>query len=267
MPLGRFLKVLLGGVLALAILFVAAAEISGTLLPVKPSDYLGGYPAIQQAAWEALNAAQACAMRTLEWLKSVDHDVWLTLSTVLIAVFTGCLWWSTRKLWKAGERQLRVMQRSHLAVEPHGVVPLLAETHTIGRINIRNVGNVPAKNVRWFMNQDVSSDGMRKDFPITEKEFGQSNIVPPGIAMYFSQNNAISDEDANAIVGGAAYYFVWGIVRYSDVFGGDRFTRFCHRYGGDSVFRISKGIHNGKSGLSRRMAKYHQWGNETDEAK
>ena len=96
MPLGRFLKVLLGGLLALAILFVAAAEYSGTLLPVKPSDYLGGYAAIQQAAWQTLNAAQACAMRVLEWLRNFGQGDWFTLLTGAIALFAGTLWWSTR---------------------------------------------------------------------------------------------------------------------------------------------------------------------------
>jgi hypothetical protein len=38
----------------------------------------------------------------------------------LIAIFTGTLWWSTRKLWLAGERQLRLIE-ANAAEQSHGM--------------------------------------------------------------------------------------------------------------------------------------------------
>lgn len=32
--------------------------------------------------------------------------------TVVLAIFTGTLWWSTNKLWKAGERQMELIERN-----------------------------------------------------------------------------------------------------------------------------------------------------------
>ena len=60
MPLGRFLKILLGGLVALAVLFVAAAEFSANRVPINISDYIGNYAAYEQAAKELFNAAYAC---------------------------------------------------------------------------------------------------------------------------------------------------------------------------------------------------------------
>jgi hypothetical protein len=39
---------------------------------------------------------------------SLKPEVWTALATAAIAMFTATLWWSTRRLWIAGERQLRV---------------------------------------------------------------------------------------------------------------------------------------------------------------
>lgn len=217
-----------------------------------------------------------CSMQPLAQgiikLMNANEGAILSLATILIAWFTYQLRWattglkeSTDKLWNAGEKQLRITQRSHIAVEPEGVIPLRSAPHTIGRINIKNVGHVPAKNVRWFMDQAESPNGTLRDFPIKESEMGQGNLVPQGITMFFSQNNAISNESADSVLQGASFYYIWGIVRYTDVFGGERFTRFCHRYSHDSVFRITAGPQDGHWGLTGKKAKYHQWGNDADE--
>ena len=204
------------------------------------------------------------------------ESAFIILSTVAIAWFTFelrkatfGLKGSTDRLWAAGEKQLRFTQRSYIAVEPEGVLPFIGytgEDESIARIKIRNVGGCVAKNVRWTMNQELHRGLMREDFPNRERDFGQSNDIAPGIAQYSSQNTRIQTDDPVEVIQeiGTAYY-VWEIVRYTDVFGGDRFTKFCHRYGPDCLFTISKGIHAGRRGLTGKKAKYHQWGNKTDD--
>jgi hypothetical protein len=202
-----------------------------------------------------------------------DHDgAIVAIATIFIAWFTYQLRRaivglkdSTDKLWRASEKQLRTTQRSYIAVEPDGVRPLHPQPFAIGRIKIRNVGGVPARKVRWFVHQGTAG-AMHKDFPIEEKESGQSNVLPPGVAMDFSQNNTqLSATDAKEVRDNTRAYYVWGIVRYTDVFGGDRFTKFCHRYGAYSHFQIADGKYVGNAELRADGAKYHQWGNDTDE--
>jgi hypothetical protein len=261
MPLGKFLKVLFGGLAALAILFVVGVEFS----LIQSNGDIGNYTAYEQATKETYNSVFSLGKCIVRWVGDRSHDFWLALLTGVIALFIGLLWWSTRKLWRAGEKQLRITQRSHLAIEPSGVFPLVAP-QTVGRISIRNVGGVPARNVRWFMHQEVTSNLQVKVFPIQENDMGQRNVVPPGIAMDFGQSWPITSSQIAEIKRGSAYY-VWGIVRYTDVFGGDRFTRFCHRYGSDNVIRMLGGDNREKDGLSREGAKYHQWGNDAEEEK
>jgi hypothetical protein len=202
-----------------------------------------------------------------------DHDgTIIAIATIFIAWFTyqlrratAGLKESTDKLWSVNEKQLRTMQRSHIAVEPDGVRPLHPQPFAIGRIKIRNVGGVPARKVRWFVHQGIAG-AMQKDFPIEEKESGQSNVLPPGVAMDFSQNNTqLSAADAKEVRDNVRAYFVWGIVRYTDVFGGERFTKFCHRYGAYNYFQIADGKYVGNAELRADGAKYHQWGNDVDE--
>lgn len=258
---GRFLKILLSSLLVIVVLAVVKFEYSAN----EYSSSIQDYESFQQAAKSIIDIAVSMGSAVWNWLRDLNHEDWLVISTVLIAIFTGSLWWSTRRLWKAGGKQLRITQRSHIAVEPQGILPLSVDADTIGRISIKNVGNCPAKNVRWYVNQDISKNLREEVFSIKENELGQSNVVPPGIAMYFSQNINILPVGISAVEREGAAYYVWGIVRYTDVFGGDRYTKFCHRYGADCLFNITKGTHKGKVGLSRKKAKYHQWGNETDE--
>jgi hypothetical protein len=184
----------------------------------------------------------------------------ITIFTLFLAIATIWLAYSTRQLWIASEKQLRVTQRSHIAVEPQGVIPLYCDPHTVAHISIKNVGGVPARKIRWFVDLAFDPIGIRSDFPIDESRLHGDNVLPPGILMNFSQNFCATGEEVAAIQGNAAYCFVWGIVRYTDVFGGDRFTRFCHRYNKANLVVV-----DGKEGLSAKRAKYHQWGNDADE--
>ena len=40
-----------------------------------------------------------------------NHDLVIAAGTIVIAIFTCTLWWSTNKLWGAGERQLVELNR------------------------------------------------------------------------------------------------------------------------------------------------------------
>ena len=58
------------------------------------------------------------------------------------------------------------------------------------------------------------------------------------------------------------FIYVWGMVLYQDGLDKDRWTRFCHRY--NWVMRGDGEI--GRYDIDRKYARYHEYGNGTDES-
>ncbi len=108
MPLGRFLKILLSALFILAVVLVVAVQYES----VQPFGDIQSLAAYEQIAKEYFNyarsSAQALMTRTIEWFRGMSRDDWLTAAIALMAIFTASVWWSTRRLWKAGERQIRL---------------------------------------------------------------------------------------------------------------------------------------------------------------
>jgi hypothetical protein len=199
------------------------------------------------------------------------ESVFVVLSTIAIAWFTYELRRatvglkdSTDKLWLAGEKQLAITQRAYIVVEPQGVIPLRMAPHTVYHVSIKNVGHLPAKNVRWQFDSQADANGQRTDFSFDETRLIGSNYWPPDTVMNFHANDALDESRIAGIQGNSMYYFVWGIVFYDDGFGNDKFTRFCHVYSSAGLYYFSGGKHDGQLCLSAESARYHHHGNEAD---
>lgn len=115
-----------------------------------------------------------------------------------------------------------------MSAEPRGVSSFLAPDDTspgdrvVGHVGFRNVGRLPARNVRWFLDMEYCADGERSEFKIGSLA-GSGNIVGPGTMMTQGSPN-IPRETVRG------YYYVWGKVVYDDGFGVEQHTTFCHRY-------------------------------------
>jgi len=166
-------------------------------------------------------------------------------------------------------RLLAVNQRAYLCVEPLGIVLTVGGTRVLGHVGIRNVGNLPAHNVRWFIDIKASSNDAEKDFPI-----GAVNgdlLAPPGATLRRATKATmlIADliEQGLSVVRvrseeNPVFLYVWGVVLYQDGLGKERCTRFCHRY--NWVMRGDGQI--GKYDIDSKFARYHEHGNGTDES-
>jgi hypothetical protein len=167
------------------------------------------------------------------------------VSEFLIAIFTGILAIATWLLWRAttalvrgaadtASRQLR----AYIAVEPRGVNPFRscnssAATESIARAVIRNVGQVPARDVAWFVDAEVSDDADRQQFPTGNLVGGC--VVQPRTEMMLLRHIKLSTDDITNVRTNDWYVYVWGKVTYIDGFGDPRFTLFCHRYDRDGI--------------------------------
>jgi hypothetical protein len=61
-------------------------------------------------------------------------------------------------------------------------------------------------------------------------------------------------------LGGNGYFYVWGEIKYTDGFGQQRFTKFCHRYP-CQPFELAP---DGSKSIDARHARYHEHGNDAD---
>lgn len=245
MPLGRFLKILLGGLVALAVLFVAAAEFSAYQMPINISDYTGNYAAYEQAAKELFNAAYACAARICEWLKSLDHDDWLAALTGSIALFTAVLAWSTRKLWKAGEKQIALAreamgatQRPRIAVRRMAVVLAPEEPIKI-EFAIVNVGEAAATSYTW--NTAIlylKAAGAIQEAPTFELGTAGSSdaALQPGEGknIQYADGGDLGPKQLRDITYGTEILHVIGYITYRDKRGTTRRTGFLRHYDRES---------------------------------
>ena len=197
----------------------------------------------------------------------------LKITDTYIALFSGLLVFVTIGLVWIGIQQYRdtrILQRAYIAVTPGGVNPFngTIEPYTVAHIDVKNVGNLPARQVRWFIDAKLSPDGQLNDFPIDETLFFGNNVIPRGTDMPRSQN---CDLDRTEIIGfqhDSWWLYIWGEIRYHDGFGNQRFTKFCHRYSDASRSHGDQpaggGYIAGTPLLRADGARSHQFGNDAN---
>jgi hypothetical protein len=100
------------------------------------------------------------------------NEQWLVVWTAVLAFATvgligaTCLlgYFSFRQL-RDTDRALRVTQRAYITVEPLGLHPISAKKLTVGHFRIRNAGNLPARNLGWFVDYKIIDDPAFNSFP------------------------------------------------------------------------------------------------------
>jgi len=100
-------------------------------------------------------------------------DSLLVAFTMVLAIFTGMLWWSTNKLWKAGERQADLTkqalisgQRAWISVsmEADGDCEVGGGSIVLPvKLKVTNIGNTPAMRAHTFMKMVFPKTGLVQD--------------------------------------------------------------------------------------------------------
>lgn len=95
--------------IALLITILALALIDRASLFVAPCGPGGGSYS-DQKGYEKDDCAthEGIIVAGIEWLFDSPPEIWTALASLMIAVFTGTLWYSTDKLWRSGEKQIRL---------------------------------------------------------------------------------------------------------------------------------------------------------------
>jgi hypothetical protein len=216
--------------------------------------------------WKDLNEwkewSRFALCRSWEW---VDADRFIAIWIVILSVVTFLFFLGTRKMVKDArnaanrrEQDSRILQRAYLSVQPDAV-RRLARPHETARagISIVNSGYLPARNIAWVINQAFSDEEQLKDFPVEkDKAEGANVIVPQSHMLQDSQPFPAGLGTFATPESSSKYLYVWGAVFYDDGFGGNRTTKFCHRYNGIS--------YSGSSDVIAENGRLHSYGNDAD---
>jgi len=188
-----------------------------------------------------------------------NHESLTALFTLVLGLSTIALWLATRTLASQSALDTRIIQRAYMSVTPMGIEKFVKGPFYSCDVLFKNVGHLPARNVRWFFDRIFSDDGFLNNFPIVDERFEGKNVVPPGTEMRLG-GNAIENASFEAARKRPIenWLYVWGEVRYDDGFGADRYTKFCHRYNMRSA-RPDSGYW-----IKPKSARYHIYGNDAD---
>ena len=114
--------------------------------------------------------------------------VLLVLALILLilayAIFTNRLLRTTATLASLAADQSKLpaaSQRAYLSIEPLGIVLTVGGTRVLGHVGIHNIGNLPAHNVRWFLDIKASPNDAEKNFPIGA--LSGDLVAPPGASV------------------------------------------------------------------------------------
>jgi hypothetical protein len=100
---------------------------------------------------------------------------------------------------------------------------------------ISNTGMTPARNVSYHVMASILDANLRDDFVFEEFGAKTENDVTLHPRQTFTVHSAVrerfQDHEVEAIMKGEARrLYVWGIVKYQDIFGDEWETRFCFHY-------------------------------------
>ena len=221
--------------------------------------------------WEGTKAAWmrkfVCDIRAGEFV--------VAIFSVFLAIFAGLLWAGIHQLQGAIRESVRshtrdteIIQRAYLSAYPLGVDPFDAAANAEGHVGIRNVGHLPARNVRWFIDVTTSSDSRRTQFSIGQ--LSGNNVIHSGSEMKQCGRTAVSRQEFQNFQENNIWVYVWGAIHYDDGFGNERHTNFCHRYDARGFSPSVAGLSSqqtaqlGRAAISTEGMIYHQHGNDAD---
>jgi len=218
------------------LLVVLVFSVDAFISVMRTCHDIGYQPGNYQTSQYHCDAFSGLFLSKLIYVVEIMKSEWvIAIFTVILAVSTIGLWGVTWIGIRNQSCETRILQRAYLSVDGLGFFPLGyedAERRTVAHLSIRNVGKLPARNVRWFINYAMDQSGRRSDFKIDEQKnrfYGDGNVIPPGTEMRRSKYCSFSREDFEAFKFRLTTIYVWGEVRYDDGFGIERFTKFCHR--------------------------------------
>ena len=159
-----------------------------------------------------------------------DYTYWLTWLTFVTALASGGLWYLTGRTLKHSRETSERQLRAYIGVINMDVTvyPLEgAEFAFIARIEMKNFGQTPANDMSiWAEAVIAGPDAKPFDMTREPKRPAGGSIAFPTASLNVDKGWAISSADKEALFKREKFVFLWGSVRYTDLFGTDRYFRY-----------------------------------------
>jgi hypothetical protein len=180
----------------------------------------------------------------------------LAVSTIGLWLSTGALWSATRDAAKRQERDTEILQRAYVAAELGGIRDMTPNGQLVGHVIFRNVGHLPATNLRDVVKEIEIHDGAWRPPTIPDTELEEHGVLPIGVKMTKGSGGLIfpGAVEASSIVD--KYLYVWGRMTYVDGFKRPRYLNFCHRY----PWAAKDYLTGGRLFISEEHGRYHEFG-------
>jgi hypothetical protein len=182
-----------------------------------------------------------------------------SVATAFLAFITGGLVYVAWLQIRTSKAQLR----AHIIVDGLGVKPFKAGGSAADYF-IKNVGQMPATKVEWWIKAEFSEDGRRMNFPIEWTDTYGQFVIAPGVKMIRKWEFDSTQSEITNFLTKKWVLYIWGEVQYLDGFSRKRWTKFCHRYG--LGLKVVVPLEGDGSEIPAHRMKYHQYGNKTDDA-
>jgi hypothetical protein len=161
------------------------------------------------------------------------------LATVVIAAFTITLWLATSRQAELTREALIANKRAF--VYPISISQFFEPANTTGQFNwrfrpvLRNSGDTPTKNMTMFVTCEVRNSAIPIGYPFTDdaQRVARVTIAPrfdlQGGVVPQAPAAAITPQDIIDAQAGRKFIYVWGWIKYSDVFPKTppHITRYC----------------------------------------
>lgn len=165
------------------------------------------------------------------------RDFWFDLlPQILLVVFTGTLWWSTRQLVKGAETNAERQLRAYVFLDPANELtiarrPSSVETFEVA-INVKNTGLTPAYKVVGYCWTHLGGWPLPEDFnfagPLTSEPDTHTILAAGAVTSFHTgTSRPLTSEELQSLQSGALRLYMYGHVTYVDAFGKARVTTFC----------------------------------------
>lgn len=156
-----------------------------------------------------------------------SHNEILAAFTIVLAVATIFLWFTTSDLVRGAENTARRQLRAYVGIEHVTLRKVAAGQKPEITVRLKNFGQTPAYNVVHWMDMAVADIGTTK-LVVDRKEGDDRTIIDPshGFSVRSTRENNLTVEEAIAIFDDEKRLYFTGRIRYKDAFGRRRKTYF-----------------------------------------
>jgi hypothetical protein len=176
----------------------------------------------------------------------------LAAATAVLARFTWKLWRSTKDLVEEGNETARRELRAYVALREASIHNFAVDEKPEIHLKLTNYGRTPAYRLRVTLDTNIRPDA--GELPTLQEVTQAAGHLAPGADFQSLKTPEwiVSRQQYFALQTPSHTLFVYGIVRYVDTFGQERFTKF----------RLMTG---GLAGIRDEMLATCGEGNETDD--